>query len=88
MGTAMVVVFVLALVWFLGSGFLRGLGWLFLGLGVLGVIAGVGVPVGIGVFALVCWLAGQALFRARHGYWVSRMLGMAVGRAGRPRRSH
>jgi len=87
MGAVMVAVFALALVWFLGSGLLRGMGWLFLGLGVLGVIAGVPVPVGIGIFALVCWLAGQALFRARHGYWGSRLLGGAVAGAGRPRRA-
>ena len=36
MGTAMLVVFGLALVWFFGSGFLRGLAWLFLILGVVG----------------------------------------------------
>lgn len=86
MGTAMVVVFGLALVWFLGSGFLRGLAWLFLILSVLAAIVGVGVPVSVGIFALVCWLAGHAIFRARHGYWESRLLGGAVNWAARPRR--
>jgi len=82
---AMVVVFGLAVAWYLGSGLLRGLAWLFVGLAVLSVLAGIAVPVGVGPFALVCWLAGQGLYRARHGYWRSRLLGGAVARAARPR---
>ena len=73
-GTVMVAILVLAVVWALGSIVLRVLAWVFMGAALLSVIADIPVPGAAAVMALGCWLLGHGLFRLKHGYWANQLL--------------
>ena len=80
LASILVVVAGLALLWAVGSLVLRALAWFLVAAMVVSLIAGIPVPTGVVVGAVVCWAGGHAIHRLRHGYLSSYLLEAALGR--------
>ena len=80
LATVLVVVAALVVLWSVGSVVLRALAWFFVAAMAVSLVAGIPVPTGVVLAAIVCWLGGHAIYRARHGYWRSYLLDNALSR--------
>ena len=80
LASVLVTVAALVVLWSVGSLLLRALAWFFVAAMAVSLMAGIPVPTGVVVSAVVCWLGGHAIYRLRHGYWRSYLLDNALSR--------